>query len=181
MNVLALIMIFFFVPETKERTLEELDYIFAVPVRTFGRYQLGTALPWWFKRWVLFQRNATKKPLYHLTAWPTTAPCAGRARCFERTNPVDCAQRYSARRCKIQHWIKGVPWPRWHVTVVRHLCQAKLHSFRLLDSSSTDNTILHLRKVFPCIIEVQIPSISNRYLPVSEKSPQRRSLILNTM
>lgn len=65
MNVLALIMIFFFVPETKERTLEELDYIFAVPVRTFGRYQLGTALPWWFKRWVLFQRNATKKPLYH--------------------------------------------------------------------------------------------------------------------
>ena len=64
MNFLAFIMIFFWVPETKERTLEELDYIFAVPVRTFARYQLGTALPWWFKRWVFFQRNVTCKPLY---------------------------------------------------------------------------------------------------------------------
>jgi MFS family permease len=64
MNVLALIMIFFWVPETKERTLEELDYIFAVPVRTFAKYQVGTALPWWFKRWVLFRKNATLRPLY---------------------------------------------------------------------------------------------------------------------
>lgn len=64
-NFLALIMIFFWVPETKERTLEELDYIFAVPVRRFAQYQLSTALPWWFKRWVLFQKGATKQPLYH--------------------------------------------------------------------------------------------------------------------
>lgn len=57
-------MILFWVPETKERTLEELDYIFAVPVRRFAKYQLSTALPWWFKRWVLFRKDATKKPLY---------------------------------------------------------------------------------------------------------------------
>jgi hypothetical protein len=64
LNVLAFIMIFFWVPETKERTLEELDYIFAVPTHTFARYQFGTVLPWWFKRWVLFRKTATKKPLY---------------------------------------------------------------------------------------------------------------------
>lgn len=64
MNVLAFIMIFFWVPETKERTLEELDYIFAVPVSKFAKYQMVTALPWWFKRYVLFQKSATKKPLY---------------------------------------------------------------------------------------------------------------------
>lgn len=64
-NVVALVMIFFFVPETKQRTLEELDYVFAVPVKKFASYQLRHALPWWFKRWVLFRKDATLKPLYH--------------------------------------------------------------------------------------------------------------------
>jgi hypothetical protein len=45
MNFLAFIMIFFWVPETKERTLEELDYIFAVPVPTFATYQLAQHSP----------------------------------------------------------------------------------------------------------------------------------------
>ncbi|KAJ9132423.1 hypothetical protein NKR23_g11209 [Pleurostoma richardsiae] len=63
-NLVALIMIFFWVPETKQKTLEELDYVFAVPTWKFGKYQLTQALPWWFKRWVLFQRNAKLQPLY---------------------------------------------------------------------------------------------------------------------
>ena len=80
LNVIAFCMIFLFVPETKQRTLEELDYvrglhpspesalantsqIFAVPSRTFMRYQLGTWLPWWFNRFI-FRRNVTLKPLY---------------------------------------------------------------------------------------------------------------------
>lgn len=57
-------MIFFFVPETKQRTLEELDYIFAVPTRTHAKYQLTKALPYFFKRWVLLQKCATLEPLY---------------------------------------------------------------------------------------------------------------------
>ena len=57
-------MIFHWVPETKQRTLEELDYIFAVPVHKFIGYQYSVALPWWFKRWVFFQKGATKRPLY---------------------------------------------------------------------------------------------------------------------
>lgn len=58
-------MIFLFVPETKQRTLEELDYIFAVPSRKFINYQLRKALPWWFKRWVLLKKDAKLEPLYH--------------------------------------------------------------------------------------------------------------------
>lgn len=50
--------------ETKQKTLEELDYVFAVPTRTFAKYQLTEVLPWWFKRHILFQRNATLRPLY---------------------------------------------------------------------------------------------------------------------
>ncbi|KAI4598653.1 hypothetical protein KJ359_002543 [Pestalotiopsis sp. 9143b] len=64
-NAVAFVMIFFLVPETKQRTLEELDYIFAVPIRKFASYQVTKALPWWFKRWVFFQRNAKLEPLYH--------------------------------------------------------------------------------------------------------------------
>ncbi|GKT87092.1 hexose transporter [Colletotrichum tofieldiae] len=64
LNVVALVMIFFWLPETKQRTLEELDYVFAVPTRIFMKYQLTKALPYWFKRWVLFRRDATLEPLY---------------------------------------------------------------------------------------------------------------------
>jgi hypothetical protein len=45
LNVLAFGMIFLWVPETKQRTLEELDYIFAVPTRIHMNYQLKKALP----------------------------------------------------------------------------------------------------------------------------------------
>ena len=57
-------MIFLWVPETKQRTLEELDYVFAVPTRTHMHYQLTKALPWWFKRYVLFRKGAPLEPLY---------------------------------------------------------------------------------------------------------------------
>jgi hypothetical protein len=58
-------MIFFLVPETKQRTLEELDYVFAVPTRTHAKYQLTKALPYFINRWILFQKGAILEPLYH--------------------------------------------------------------------------------------------------------------------
>ncbi|POR31595.1 Uncharacterized protein TPAR_08192 [Tolypocladium paradoxum] len=64
-NVVAFIMIFLWVPETMQRTLEELDWVFAVPVRTFAWYQITETIPWWFKKYVFFQRSATRPPLYH--------------------------------------------------------------------------------------------------------------------
>jgi len=66
LNVLAFCMIFLWVPETKQRTLEELDYIFAIPSRVFTRYQFTHAIPYFFKRWVLFQRNVKLEPLFKM-------------------------------------------------------------------------------------------------------------------
>ena len=65
LNVLAFIMIFLFVPETKQRTLEELDYIFGLPTSRFVHYQVKVALPWFIKRYVFSQKSATLEPLYH--------------------------------------------------------------------------------------------------------------------
>lgn len=53
LNLVALGLIFLFVPETKQRTLEELDYIFAIPTRQFISHQCGSVLPWWIKTWIL--------------------------------------------------------------------------------------------------------------------------------
>ncbi|ORY63954.1 and other transporter-domain-containing protein [Pseudomassariella vexata] len=64
-NVVAFFMIFLWMPETKQRTLEELDYVFAVPTRTFITYNTTKAAPFWFKRYVLFQKGHTLEPLYH--------------------------------------------------------------------------------------------------------------------
>ncbi|KFZ23937.1 hypothetical protein V502_01583 [Pseudogymnoascus sp. VKM F-4520 (FW-2644)] len=63
LNILAFVMIFLFVPETKQRTLEELDYIFAVPTRTHMRYQLTKALPWWINKYIM-RRDVVLEPLY---------------------------------------------------------------------------------------------------------------------
>jgi hypothetical protein len=48
----------------KQRTLEELDYIFGVPTKKFVAYNFRVALPWWWKRWVLFDKSAKLRPLY---------------------------------------------------------------------------------------------------------------------
>ncbi|KAL8971911.1 MAG: hypothetical protein Q9197_003038 [Variospora fuerteventurae] len=64
LNVTALVLIFLFVPETKQRTLEELDYVFAVPTRTHMAYQLFKALPWWFNRYIMRRKGARLEPLY---------------------------------------------------------------------------------------------------------------------
>ncbi|KAJ3938230.1 uncharacterized protein N0V96_011919 [Colletotrichum fioriniae] len=63
-NVVAFFMILFWVPETKQRTLEELDWVFALPTARFAHYQVTKAIPYFFKRWVFFDRNAKLEPLY---------------------------------------------------------------------------------------------------------------------
>jgi Sugar (and other) transporter len=65
LNVTAFVMIFFWVPETKQRTLEELDYIFAVPTRTHMSYQAKQVLPWWIKRYIFQKKGAACPELYH--------------------------------------------------------------------------------------------------------------------
>jgi hypothetical protein len=52
--------------ETKQRTLEELDQVFSVPVSVFAKYQLTKALPYFVKRWIFFRRSARLEPLYKI-------------------------------------------------------------------------------------------------------------------
>jgi len=66
LNMVAFTLIFFLLPETKQRTLEELDFIFGVPTRRHVAYYAGTWLPWAIKRYVLFQGRAKLEPLYQL-------------------------------------------------------------------------------------------------------------------
>ncbi|KAJ5117416.1 hypothetical protein N7448_011048 [Penicillium atrosanguineum] len=66
LNVLIFVVIFFVVPETMQRTLEELDYTFSVPIHLHARYQIGTWLPWFVRKYIFFQRSAKLEPLYRL-------------------------------------------------------------------------------------------------------------------
>ncbi|CAN6672306.1 myo-inositol transporter 2 [Trichomonascus vanleenenianus] len=70
LNVLAFVMIFLWVPETKQRSLEELDYVFGVPTKTHMKYQCTVSLPYFVKRWILFQDVAKPQPLYHFELTP---------------------------------------------------------------------------------------------------------------
>jgi MFS family permease len=66
MNVLAFIMIFLWLPETKQRSLEELDYVFGVSTRRHMNYQLFEVLPWWFKTYILRRKGLPSPQLYRL-------------------------------------------------------------------------------------------------------------------
>jgi len=67
MNALAFLMIFLWLPETKQRSLEELGYIFAVPTRRHMNYQLFTVAPYWFKTYILRRKGLTSPKLYKFT------------------------------------------------------------------------------------------------------------------
>ncbi|KAI1095244.1 hypothetical protein F5B19DRAFT_481913 [Rostrohypoxylon terebratum] len=73
-NVTAFVMIFLWMPETKQRTLEELDYVFAVPTNVFIKYNFTKVIPWWFRRYILWQGDAILKPLYHFDDDVTSGP-----------------------------------------------------------------------------------------------------------
>lgn len=66
LNIVALVLIFFFVPETKQLTLEELDAVFAMPHGEFISYQTKEWLPYFIKRYVLFQKDVRLEPLFKL-------------------------------------------------------------------------------------------------------------------
>ena len=75
LNLIAWVMIFCFVRETKQLTLEELDReypiydptdpcseVFSVPTSEFISYESKVWLPWFIKRYILFNRGLPKPP-----------------------------------------------------------------------------------------------------------------------
>lgn len=65
LNFIAFWMIFWWLPETKQRTLEELDYVFAVPTRTHMKYQQTVVGPHFVKKYILRKQGLTEPKLYH--------------------------------------------------------------------------------------------------------------------
>ena len=64
LNIMSLVLIFLLVPETKRYTLEEIDYIFAIPTKKFIRYHCNIWLPWFIRHYVLWSKDAKLIPLY---------------------------------------------------------------------------------------------------------------------
>ncbi|KAJ5552558.1 Major facilitator superfamily domain general substrate transporter [Penicillium frequentans] len=69
LNLVAFVLIFLFLPETMQRSLEELDYVFGVPTRTHAKYQLTVVLPWWVKRYIFMRKNDECPPIYRHRAY----------------------------------------------------------------------------------------------------------------
>ncbi|OAP65430.1 hypothetical protein AYL99_01402 [Fonsecaea erecta] len=63
LNVVAVVLVFLFLPETRLKTLDELDEVFSVPTRTFVKYQTIEFLPWLVKRYVMREKDAVLSPL----------------------------------------------------------------------------------------------------------------------
>ncbi|RFN48854.1 hypothetical protein FIE12Z_6909 [Fusarium flagelliforme] len=63
LNLIAWGMIFCFVRETKQMTLEELDQVFSVPTKQFLSYETQVWLPYMFKKYMLFQKVERPPPI----------------------------------------------------------------------------------------------------------------------
>ncbi|KAF5009990.1 hypothetical protein FDECE_3827 [Fusarium decemcellulare] len=61
LNLIAWFMIFCFVRETKQLTLEELDQVFSVPTKNFISYETKVWLPYFIKRYI-FRKSIVKPP-----------------------------------------------------------------------------------------------------------------------
>ncbi|KAL4745829.1 general substrate transporter [Aspergillus terricola var. indicus] len=67
LNLIAWVMIFCFVRETKQLTLEELDQVFSVPTKEFLKHETTVWLPYFIKRHI-FRQNIPKPPAIIATA-----------------------------------------------------------------------------------------------------------------
>ncbi|KEZ39179.1 hypothetical protein SAPIO_CDS9836 [Scedosporium apiospermum] len=75
-NVLAFVLVYLLVEETKQRDLEDLDQIYAVSKRKFAKFQATVHLPWFFRR--VFTCSTDPKPdFYDDTTNTVIAPDVG--------------------------------------------------------------------------------------------------------
>ncbi|WWC60987.1 uncharacterized protein I303_103564 [Kwoniella dejecticola CBS 10117] len=62
LNLIAWFMVFCFIRETKQLTLEELDQVFSVPTSEYIKYEATVSAPWFWKRYLFFQKQHPKPP-----------------------------------------------------------------------------------------------------------------------
>lgn len=63
LNVLAVLLVFLLLPETRLKTLDELDEVFSIPSQVFMKYQLMEYLPYIFTRYIVRKKGAGLRPL----------------------------------------------------------------------------------------------------------------------
>lgn len=68
LNIIAFVLVFLLVEETKGRSLEDLDLVFAVSKRRFMAFQLREYLPWFIRRYI-FNHDEPKPELYQDLIW----------------------------------------------------------------------------------------------------------------
>ncbi|KAK8046556.1 hypothetical protein PG996_014620 [Apiospora saccharicola] len=69
LNLLAFALVFLLVEETKRRSLEDLDLVFAVRKSKFMKHQLTRYLPWWFHYYIRRKKTAEQPSLYLDLVW----------------------------------------------------------------------------------------------------------------
>lgn len=69
LNMLALLLVYLFVRETKKRTLDELDEVFGIGLTEFVRFLMSEELPWCWKRYVLRKGDAGEWPVLGRTEY----------------------------------------------------------------------------------------------------------------
>lgn len=100
MNAVAFVMIFLWLPETKQKSLEgmhthsghvifsdgtaELDYVFAVPTRTHMMYQVKEVLPYWAKTQILRRKGLVSPQLYRFDNEVDSSPRASEVRVHDQ-------------------------------------------------------------------------------------------------
>ncbi|KAF6828555.1 hypothetical protein CPLU01_08424 [Colletotrichum plurivorum] len=81
LNILALVLVFLLLEETKRRSLEDLDLVFAVSKRKFMHHQVFRYLPWFFKRYFL-RKEYPQPSLYIDLIWGSSGGESPQGRTF---------------------------------------------------------------------------------------------------
>jgi MFS family permease len=63
LNIVAFFLVFLFVPETRLKSLDELDDVFSISSRTFIKYQTTKYVPWFTRRYLFNQKEVYLNPL----------------------------------------------------------------------------------------------------------------------
>ncbi|KAK2590741.1 hypothetical protein QQS21_011573 [Conoideocrella luteorostrata] len=111
LNVVAFVMVFLLVEETKQRSLEELDHIFAVSKRKFIRFQTTSYVPWAVRRYI-FGSLKERPELYRDLVWGSTVPDT---RELKRTVIDPAYQTRTEHAENMGPWQSPVPTPKFSV------------------------------------------------------------------
>lgn len=76
LNLIAWFMIFAFVRETKQLTLEEIDQVFSVPTKSYLNYEFTHSVPYFIKHTVLRKRIPKPPPLIEKSTFEEAYPSA---------------------------------------------------------------------------------------------------------